>query len=220
MASFPAVMVPTTAMTLGGFRAWTRSDSFPQQGHIAYLNGKLFIDMSPERYETHLKIKSLLTYVLMGIVEQEDMGDFYSDGGFITNDSADLSNEPDAMFASWDTLLSAKLAPPQDRPKDGKHIELVGTPDWVSEIVSDSSVVKDTDLLRKAYHKAGVSEYWLIDARMEVIYFQILKWTPQGYIESENQQDWHTSPIFGRHFRLTRTRDRLDRWKYSLEHRV
>ena len=33
------------------------------------------------------------------------------------------------------------------------------------EIVSDSSVAKDTRRLPAAYHKAGVGEFWLVDAR-------------------------------------------------------
>ena len=42
------------------------------------------------------------------------------------------------------------------------------------EIVSDSSVVKDTRQLRQAYARAGVHEYWLVDARGEDLLFEIL----------------------------------------------
>jgi heat-inducible transcriptional repressor len=37
----------------------------------------------------------------------------------------------------------------------------------VLEVVSPSSVVKDTEWLMSRYHEAGVREYWLIDARGE-----------------------------------------------------
>ena len=39
-----------------------------------------------------------------------------------------------------------------------------GPPDLCVEIISPSSVEKDTDLLFKRYAKAGIQEYWLIDA--------------------------------------------------------
>jgi len=218
-SQFPVLVVPPTAVTLDGFRAWARSDSFPERGHIAFIGGKLIIDMSPERYETHLKIKTQIIYVITGIVEQNDMGDSYTDGGFITNFAAGVSNEPDAMFVSWETLEKGKLTPPTDIPQDGKHIELVGAPDWICEIVSDSSVEKDTSLLLDAYHQAGVKEYWLIDARAEEINFQLLVWTPDQYQSAENHDGWQMSPVFDRQFRLTRSRDRLNRWRYQLLHR-
>jgi len=218
-ASFPALTVPPAAVTLDGFRAWARSDSFPERGRIAFIGGRLIIDMSPERYETHLKIKTQITYVITGIVEQDDLGDSYTDGGFITNSAAGISNEPDAMFVSWETLEKGKLTPPTDIPQDGKHIELVGAPDWVCEIVSDSSVEKDTTLLLEAYHKAGVKEYWLIDARSEEIDFRLLVWTSEGYQQAEVQEGWQQSPVFARQFQLTRSRNRLNRWRYELRHR-
>jgi Uma2 family endonuclease len=37
-------------------------------------------------------------------------------------------------------------------------MELEGTPDWVLEVVSQSSVAKDTKWLRESYHKAGIPE--------------------------------------------------------------
>ena len=217
--TFPTIVVPPTAVTLNGFRAWTRSDSYPEFGHITFVNGKLIIDMSPERYETHLKIKSAINFAIKGLILERDLGEYYPDGGFFTHSQAGVSNEPDAMFASWETLESGKLIPPPDLPQDGKHTELVGTPDWVCEMVSDSSVNKDTRLLREAYHKAGVPEYWLIDARSEDIDFQILVWQEEGYIEAEEQEGWRRSPVFECQFQLSRSRNRVGNWRYELSRR-
>ncbi len=218
-SAFPAIVVPPTAVTLDGFRAWAHSDSFPECARITFASGRLFIEMSPERYETHLKIKEVISRVLGSLVHELDLGDYYPDGGFITNQPAGVSNEPDAMFASWESLEAGKLAPPSDGPQDGQHIELVGTPDWVCEIVSDTSVEKDTTVLLEAYHKAGISEYWLIDARSEEISFRLLVWADGGYRAAESREGWQTSPVFDREFQLTRTRDRLDRWRYDLQYR-
>lgn len=218
-SAFPIFVVPPSAVTLDGFRSWARSPSFPEKGRITFFRGRLLIDMSPERYETHLKIKDALGRVLSNLVHEMELGDFYPDGAFLTNKSADISNEPDAMFASWETLESGKLAPPSDRPQDGNHIELVGTPDWVCEIVSDSSEEKDATLLLEAYHTAGICEYWLIDARGSEISFRILDWTPNGYQAAASDDGWLASQVFGRQFQLVRTRDRLSRWQYDLRQR-
>lgn len=215
-ASFPTLTVPPAAVTLDGFRAWADSENYPERGHIAFINGRLIIDISPERIELHAKLKAEIQHVIYTLSENGDLGDFYPDGTMLTNAEAGISNEPDGMFASWETLESGKLAPPSDRPQDGKHIELVGTPDWVCEIISDSSVEKDTELLLDAYHQAGVKEYWLIDARGEEIDFQLLVWSPDRYQAAENHEGWQASSVFDCKFQITRTRDRLDRWKYRL----
>lgn len=211
------IEVPATAHTLEGFRQWTYSDDFPDRGKITFVEGRLLIDMSPERYESHVKVKAVLTRVLANYVELEDLGDFYPDGGRVINKAGAVSNEPDAVFASWDTLQSGRLAPPADR-QDGKHIDLVGTPDWVCEVVSDSSEEKDTIALRQSYHAAGIPEYWLIDARDEdeAIDFQILVWTRNGYSLADTRDDWQFSPVFRKWFKLIRSEDRLGRARYEL----
>jgi Uma2 family endonuclease len=86
----------------------------------------------------------------------------------------------------------------------------------VLEVISDSSVVKDAELLRTAYHKAGVPEYWLIDARGESISFQILYHRKNGYAAAPVRDGWQRSRVFGRGFRLDRQRDALGLWEYTL----
>ena len=74
-------------------------------------------------------------------------------------------------------------------------MEVVGTPDWLLEIVSQTSVAKDTKRLRRQYHRAGVSEYWLIDARGEDIDFQILLWTESDYAGAPERKGWQRSRV-------------------------
>lgn len=121
------------------------------------------------------------------------------------------------MFASWQTIESGKLVAPAE--KQGLHTALVGTPDWVCEIVSDSSVEKDTRVLREAYHAAGVPEYWLIDARGDEIDFQVLAHGPDGYSPVSPEGGWHRSAVFDLQFELTRHRDRVGWWQYDLKAR-
>jgi Uma2 family endonuclease len=212
------VEVPRSGMTLDDFRAWVYSEDYPPRGRITYINGRLIIDMSPERIDSHNKIKTEVVQVIAGFVQREKLGEFYSDRAWIINLDAGVSNEPDAAFATWETLKSKKLAPPDDRADDDRY-ELIGTPDWVCEIVSNSSEKKDYRTLLKAYHKAGIREYWIIDAREEEIEFQLLAWGPSGYRAAEPRDGWLASPVFGREFQLSRSRNEIGRWDYELRQR-
>lgn len=216
----PMIVVPSSSgMTLDGFRTWLYSSDFPERGRVTFVNGRLIIEMSPERIDSHVKVKGEIYRVIIGLVKELNLGEFYADGARITNKAAGLSNEPDSSFASWETLQSGRLTPPQDRPQDGKHIEMVGAPDWVCEILSDSSIDKDTHQLMEGYFKAGVREYWLIDARKQSVKFEILVWTPEGFRPTEQRDGWKVSPVFDREFQLTRSRNQVDRWDYELQQR-
>ena len=71
---------------------------------------------------------------------------------------------------------------------DGEDtIELEGTPDWIMEIISPSSVTKDRKNLRYRYHLAGIPEYWLIDACEEELQFDILLHAPEEYVPAEKK---------------------------------
>jgi Uma2 family endonuclease len=84
------------------------------------------------------------------------------------------------------------------------------------EVVSASSVRKDRVLLREAYRRAGVPEYWVIDARGDAIHFDILLLGSDGYFASAHPGSTQSSRVFGRAFRLERERDRLGQWRYRL----
>ncbi|MEM8866283.1 MAG: Uma2 family endonuclease [Planctomycetota bacterium] len=210
--------IPTPITSLETFHAWAESDSFPETGKVTYVDGRLIFDMSPERTDLHTSLKTEIIRVLGNLTREQDLGHFYSDGLRVINKTAGVSNEPDAAFASWATLESGRFAPPEDQ--GDRFIELIGTPDWVCEVVSDSSEEKDTKILRDAYFKAGIPEYWLIDARGEAIDFKLLVAGEQGYSEAPVDADgWRQSPVFGCEFHLSRERDRLERWRYTLAKR-
>ena len=211
-------VLPAPMMTLDAFRAWAASDECPENGKATFFDGRLYLDMSPERIDLHTKLKGEVAFVISALVRDGDLGDFYPEGVLVTNKDAGVSNEPDASFASWTTLESGGLKPPAD--KNDHFVELVGTPDWVCEIISDSSEEKDSKILREAYFNAGIPEYWLIDARGEAIDFKLLVPGDGGYIEAPSDDEgWRRSPIFEREFHLSRDRDRVNRWRYHLQHR-
>ncbi|HMC65644.1 MAG TPA: Uma2 family endonuclease [Gemmataceae bacterium] len=211
------IVIPGSAQTLAGFRAWAKSSASPEYGRISFLDGEIFIDMSPEELETHNAVKVEIDYGVVHLNKKRKLGKFYGDRTLLSNEAANLSTEPDSLFILWKTLESGRvqLVPRADR--EGQYMEVVGTPDWLLEIVSQTSVAKDTKRLRRQYHRAGVSEYWLIDARGEDIDFQILLWTESDYAGAPERKGWQRSRVFGRWFRLTRRRGRMGLWEYTLQ---
>jgi Uma2 family endonuclease len=214
------VRIPPSAYTLAGFRRWTRSQDFPEYGRISFIGGEVIVDMSQEEITTHALVKTELIRVLASINVEEKLGKVIGDGALIVNLRATVANIPDTVFVSYESLRSGrvKLTPRKGDPD--KKIELVGTPDLVVEIVSNSSVVKDAEQLREAYHAAGIPEYWLVDARGEEIVFQILVHRRENYVSAANRDGWVRSRVFAREFRLVREKDPVELWDYRLHART
>jgi Uma2 family endonuclease len=208
--------LPTSIFTYAGFRDWAASDAYPERGRISYLNGEVVLDLSPEEIETHNKVKEVVNRVIGGLVVDADLGQYYPDGVQVTNDPTGLDHVPDGVFVSWEALESgrARLAPRKRRR--GEYVQLAGAPDWVLEVVSQTSVKKDTRDLPRIYCRSGIREYWLIDARGDEIEFRIFVRGRARYKAVAPRGGWLASPVFGRAFRLERRRDRLGLWKYAL----
>jgi len=203
-------------MSLAEFREWSYSDSFPETGLISYLGKEIFIDMSPERIDSHNAVKVEVCGTVFGIVRKTKKGRVFFDGVRFAHVKANLSNEPDAFYATYATLKNGGLK--RIRTKRGDdYIEFEGTPDWILEIISPSSVTKDKKKLRKRYHQAGVTEYWLIDARRVEIDFQILIHGEADYEAAPVDGEWQTSKVFGKKFRLRRIEDELGEVDYRLD---
>lgn len=212
------VVAPADAHTLEGFRSWANSPDFPEYGRISLIQGEVLVDMTPERLGSHNKVKTHITSVLSAWVDSLDSGDVFGEGVWLTNGDAGLSTEPDATFVSNEAWKLGRVEiVARENEDDG--IELRGTPDWILEIVSPSSIHKDTQLLLEAYHQAGVSEYWLVGVRNEPLRFNIYVHHPDGYVASESQDGWQTSPVFNRQFRLECQRRGVGRWRYHLHQR-
>jgi hypothetical protein len=208
------VSVPGWVVDLPSFRRWADSDDFPEKGRICYLKGEVWVDVSKQQLFTHLAVKNEFNMVLGGMVKAGRLGYFFPDGAFLSNVDADIGVNPDAVFIS-----SAGL---QDRARllegaRGGYVELEGSPDMLLEVVSDSSVRKDTALLRQAYWEAGAREYWLVDARPDPLSFDILRHTPKGYRTSPKRGGWIKSAVLGKSFRLTCRLNGLGYPEYTLE---
>jgi Uma2 family endonuclease len=211
------LVIPPDAHTMEGFREWATADDFPEHVRVTYLKGEIILDMSNEEMEAHVNPKGEITRVLGNLCKQLKIGKVYIDGLLLTNLDAEVSNNPDALFFSYGSLDTRRVRPVPKRGAEHQYRELEGTPDWVLEIVSDSSVKKDLVRLREAYHRAGIPEYWIVDARGEEISFQILLRRKNGYVAAPNRDGWQHSRVFGRSFRLERILDEYGLWDYTLD---
>jgi Uma2 family endonuclease len=208
------VSIPNWVVDLESFRRWADADDFPEDGRIWYLQGEVWIDMSKEQIFTRLAVKREFFYVLTGLVKVEGLGLFLPDGLLLSNVTADISGKPDATFVSTASIQAKQVQLIEGW--DGGFVEMEGTPDMVLEVVSASSVHKDTILLRQAYWQAGIPEYWLVDARQEPVRFDILRRTARGYAATRKRDGWLRSAVFGKSFQLTHRVNALGHPEYFL----
>jgi Uma2 family endonuclease len=211
-----ALRIPPGATTLDGFRAWATSAEFPRRGRISFLHEELLIDMSPEEIETHAKVKDAVTRAIGNLNEELDLGELFPDRTLVGNTATGLSTEPDATFVKWQSYRAGRVHLIPRRDRQGQFTEVQGRPDWVLEVISDSSVHADRVEMRALYHGSAIPEFWLIDARGEEIDFQILAYRRDDYVPVAPRNGWHRSRVFGRRFRLERHRNRMGRWRYQL----
>jgi Uma2 family endonuclease len=206
--------IPRDAYTLAGFRKWVLSDEFPERQPVMFLKGEIYLFMPKEEVFTHAAVKTAVAGTVFNLNQEIDFGDFFINGVLVTNVEADVSNNPDMVAVLWESLQSGKVRYVTN--EENEAVEIEGSPDWLLEIVSAGSVKKDKRDLRQTYHKAGVREYWIIDARGEEIEFQILHWRKAGYAAAPNKSGWRRSLVFGRSFQFSRSRDRRGGWRYVL----
>jgi Uma2 family endonuclease len=95
-------------------------------------------------------------------------------------------------------------------------VEFEGTPDMVLEVVSDTSVEKDMVRLPPLYERAGVAEFWRIDARGELV-FELFRLTPSGYVSTQLPDGWLHSDVFGRDLQLVQGVDPMGQPQFTLE---
>jgi Uma2 family endonuclease len=206
--------IPPDAHTWEGFHRWLDSGQLPEKMRTHFIHGSVYLDISEESIQTHVAVKSGIFATLIPIMVDEDLGEFYPDGILVRNKKAMVSNNPDGVAALWETIESGRV---RFIERNGQEVILEGSPDWMMEIISNSSVAKDTKVLRQAYHDARIPEYWLIDARGDDIKFQILHWRKAGYVAATVKDGWQHSRVFGRDFQLVRKRNRRGAWHYTLE---
>jgi Uma2 family endonuclease len=208
------VEIPPWVTDLDSFRRWMDSDYFPDAGRIDFIKGDVWVDMSKEQIFTHAAVKNEFNIVLGSMVKNKQLGLYFPDGVLLSNVVADIAVKPDALFASVAALRDRVRI--LEGKKEG-HVELEGSPDMVLEVISESSVRKDTERLRHDYWEAGIREYWLVDARPDPLVFDILRHTPKGYRNTPKKDGWIRSNVLGNSFRLMYQISALGYPEYTLE---
>jgi Uma2 family endonuclease len=165
------------------------------------------VDLTTEEFLTHNQVKAAFDYAIMSVVNPASLGRYVPDRMLLTNAAANLNTEPDGLFCTWDTLRTGRVRLVE---REGQGVmELESSPDQVLEIVSKTSIRKDTVLLCDLYFKAGIAEYWLVDVRDGALSFDILQRTPEGYVPVLAADGWIVSKVFGKKFQSQKQTDPL-----------
>ena len=212
------VEIPLDVRYLADFRRWALSDGFPEKGRIDFIGGRIEVDMSPEDIFCHGAPKSEFAGVLQSRVKREKLGILLIDATRISSPEANLSCEPDIVFVSREAIDSRRaVLVPKATGEPGRYVEIEGAVDLIVEIVSDTSVAKDTRRLPMAYFQAGVREFWLADAREEKPIFIIHRSGPSGFEPVSRDSDgFQPSAVLGCRYRLDSARDPAGNWEFDL----
>lgn len=212
------IRIPGRLVNLAAFRAWTRSPEFPERGRIDWIHGELEIDMSPEELNSHGTPKVAIATALESIVGAGDRGVVLVDRMRVVCQAADLSVEPDVVVVLFESVDRGNVrlvrAPGRN---DERCIEIEGAPDLIVECVSNSSVAKDRIRLRARYARAGVPEYWIVDARSARPSLTVLVRAGREYRESRRDRSGFAhSPCLGLSVSLERLPPRSGMVRYRL----
>ena len=207
------VVVPWDARTLDGFRRWaaTLGERGPR---VSFARGRMHVEMTPQNYDTHEPLVAAINTALRGLAHELDLGRYFLPPSWFTHEAAALSTEPDGFFATWRTLQEGLLI-----VNPARRTEMLGRPDMVLEVVSDTSARKDLLEHVEDYAAAGICEYWLADARSPELVFRILTLAPdRTYVAQPMDTDgWVASPLWGRRFRIRRFIDRVGLSDFALD---
>ena len=218
----PPFELPADARTLDGFLRWVEADGCPPGYRVTFFRGRLIFEPSMEDIDLHGLLKLAVAGDLRNFEGVTGAGVAYPDGTWFRNREAGVSTEPDVLFVLNETFTSGRVTRDAVSEKTGKRLVLSGSPDLLVEIVSDSSVTKDTADLRAGYFDAGVREYWILDARQTPPTFALLTRSEDADDWSELEADedgFRRSPVLNRRVRLDRTERRHGgpRWDVRLE---
>lgn len=195
------IEVPAGVHTLAGFRDWVASlpDSGPRP-RATFCSGGVYVEMSPQDYESHAPVVMEVNRVLATLAVDSELGMYYGAPSWFTHAKAGVSTEPDGMLVRFESFRVGRA-----RVNPRRKSELLGAPNMALEVVSTSNPKKDLVDLVRDYARAGVSEYWIVDARGDEVELQLLV-LRRGRLEpaAPDRHGWVRSPTFRRRFRLRR----------------
>ena len=209
------VHVPQWVSDHDSFRRWADADDFPEEGRVFFLRGEVWVDMSKEQAFSHNQLKTEYCYGLVGITKQQRDGRFFSDGIMLTHVAVGFLLNPDGVYVSNESFETRRVRLVEGA-REG-YVELEGAADMVLEVVSDSSVRKDNEILLEDYYRAGVGECWLVDARGNRLAFAIFRRGPEAFETADDEDGWLHSEVLSKSFRLARSVDQVGNPDFTLE---
>jgi Uma2 family endonuclease len=138
--------------TQSAVRGWTYEEfaRLPDDGNrYEVIAGDLYVTPSPDR--SHQKVSSRLNALFLAFCEEQGAGDVYQAPFDVIFGEGDYL-EPDLVFVREDRVDEVI-----------RDHGIVGTPDLIVEILSDSTERRDRGIKRERYAAYGVPEYWIID---------------------------------------------------------
>lgn len=216
VAGSDSVSIPAWVTDYDSFCRWLRSDDFPEEGKICFILGKVWVDLSMEEFFSHNQVRGELNRVLANLMKETKFGRFVPEGMRYNHPETQLSTEPDGMVVSNEALRTGRVR--LTAGKEGESTILVGSPEILIEVVSESSEVKDTEWTMSAYFDAGIPEYWVIDARDEDdVRFDIYRRGKKEFVAARKSGGWVKSAVLGKSFRLVQSEDDDGKPEFTLE---
>ena len=137
-----------------------------EEGYIYELvNGNIMSRTSPNL--EHQEASANLHFALMSFIKPRNLGKIYAAPMDVYLSGVDLL-VPDLVFIGKDN--PATLSPNKC---------IIGVPDLIVEILSKGTQSVDRGAKMKQYRAAQMSEYWIVDPRLQSI--EVYEWTPTGY---------------------------------------
>jgi Uma2 family endonuclease len=212
------VQIPAWITDQASYRRWTYCDDFPERGRFAYLDGTIWVDLSMEQAYTHNDVKEAICSRLRDLGRSTRLGRYFGDGMQISIPTVNLTTVPDGLFVTYAALSSGRIQRVPSTRQVGV-VEFEGVPDMVLEVVSASSVEKDTVTLPPLSQRAGITEFWRADVRNQLT-FEIFRLVGGVYQATQQPDGWWRSDLFGHFFRLVQGSDPAGDPEFDLEARA
>jgi Uma2 family endonuclease len=146
---------------------YSNSLYYAPDNNCEIINGELSVTPNPGIKHKHISMR--LTAYLAQRLENEGRGIV-------------LGAPCNVMLTPWDIVQPDVLFVRKNRKGIIGERIILGPPDLVVEILSDSTRERDLKTKRRIYADSGVREYWIVDGDAETIEPQI--WCEIGYISS------------------------------------
>lgn len=98
-------------------------------------------------------------------------------GGWLIATEVEIQFAPSQRYlpdlAGWRLQRAGQLVDSDEHP-------VTVIPDWVCEILSDSTAYRDVGVKQRTYHQSHVGHYWLLDPQRKALH--IMRRAEEGYV--------------------------------------